>query len=278
LLLYSNVTNCSARAYEVQARWGAGRPLLSLSSKDVDRGRAALAAMGIPDNAWYVCVHARGAGYSRVDEHFHSHRNVEIDSYVAAMQEIVARGGRCIRMGDPTMEPLPDLPGVVDYARSPLRADWLDIFLCASCTLFLGCSSGLYVVASIFGRPTALANQTPLDCAYSPFPTDLAIPRMMLNADGSVMRMVDAFASGIASLRLTEQFQALGIGQMHNSSEEITQLAIEALDRQQGTVLDAPDDEQLQQRFRGYFKNGAYCWPPSSRISRDFLRRHRQDI
>lgn len=278
LLLYSNVTNCSARAFAVQGQWGKRRPLLSLSEADERRWRAALSQLGVPEGAWHVCFHARSEGYSPSDERFHSHRNVDIASYMPAIEEVIARGGWCIRMGDPTMEPLPPMRGVIDYAVSPFREDWLDVYLSATCRLFIGCTSGLYVLASIFGRPCALTNMAPLDCAYSPFPSDLSIPRMMARKDGTVMSLAEAFGSEVAGFRLTHQYLESGVSQIPNTDAEILELVRQALDEQEHGVSSLPDDEALQSRFRSHFKEGAYCWPPASRIGREYLRRHRHLI
>ena len=278
LLLYSNVTNCSARAFDVQRRWGARGPLLSLSQRDLERGRAALTQMGVPEGAWTVCIHARSEGYSPADERFHSHRNVDVGSYMLAVDEIVSRGGWCVRMGDATMPPLPPRRGVIDYAVSPFRSDWLDLFLCATCRLFVGCTSGLYVMAAIFGRPSALTNMAPLDCAYSPFLADLSIPRLVAGPDGSVIPIPEAFRSGVSGFRFTEQYTASGITQIANTDIEILELVRQALDQQEGARSSSPEDDALEERFRTHFRDGAYCWPPSSRIGREFLRRYRHLI
>lgn len=64
-------------------------------------------------------------------------------------------------MGDTTMEPLPFLPQVIDYAHHPLRSPRLDIILCARARCILGNTSGIFLVGSIFGVPSA-ANMVPM--------------------------------------------------------------------------------------------------------------------
>jgi len=76
-------------------------------------------------------------------------RNANISDYTDAMRAIVARGGWCIRVGDPTMRPLDPIPGVVDYARSSSKSDWMDLFLCARCRFFLGNTSGYSVLRDL---------------------------------------------------------------------------------------------------------------------------------
>ena len=158
---YSIVHRGAARNPDVIMRWADRGPLLYLSEAEIARGEAQLRALGIPEGAWFVCVHSREAGFKPVHDWAHSFRNSSILDYAEAMREIVARGGWCVRMGDATMQPLPPVPGVVDYPHSPSKSDWMDVFLCARCRFFLGNTSGLYIVAGIFGRPSALANKAP---------------------------------------------------------------------------------------------------------------------
>src|SRR5947209_10997494 len=148
---YASVMSGASPCYAIEAAWGERPPLLELNADHAARGEAALRQMGVPEGAWFVCVHARGAGYSPGDEHIQSYRNASITGYIPAMQEIVAGGGWCIRMGDPTMEPLPPMQNTIDYALSDFKSDWMDVFLCARARFFLGNNSGIYLVSSILG-------------------------------------------------------------------------------------------------------------------------------
>jgi len=82
-----NITK-SARAYVIQGQWGSRPPLLSLDESDRERGQRSLREMGLPDGAWFVCLHAREGGYSPGDEHRHSYRNVDIASFDQAVTSI----------------------------------------------------------------------------------------------------------------------------------------------------------------------------------------------
>ncbi len=178
---YCSVLRGAARTYDVQSRWADRAPIFHLSKAEIVRGEAQLRALGIPEGAWFVCVHSREGGYAPGHEWANSYRNTSITDYLEAMRAIVAHGGWCVRVGDPTMRPLDPMPGVVDYARSSSKSDWMDLFLCARCRFFLGNSSGLYGLAGIFGKPSALSNMTPLGSAYSPFPGDISIPKLMID-------------------------------------------------------------------------------------------------
>lgn len=271
-----NITT-SARAYEIQSKWNGRPPLLSLTEMHRERGREALRGMGLPDDAWFVCLHAREGGYSPVDEHHHSYRNVEISTYDRAIEDIVARGGWCIRMGDTSMRPMKEAPGVVDYALSEFRSDWLDIFLCASCRFFLGNNSGLFNVAGVFGRMSVLTNTVPIVCGYSPFPSDLSIPKDMI-LNGKRMTVRQCFSPEVGQFRLTPDFESAGISFVDNTTEQISALVREAFGRLDGTVTYTLEDELLQECMRDLIRPGQYCWQASSRIGRDYLRSRAHEL
>jgi putative glycosyltransferase (TIGR04372 family) len=264
----------TARCFAVYDRWGARPPLFELTGSDVAHRAKALAKLGLPAGAWFVCVHARGGGYSPSDEFAHSYRNVPIGDYGPAMDRIVERGGWCIRMGDPTMEPMPPKRNCIDYALSPLRSARLDVILPASCRFFLSCSSGLYNVAAMFGRPSALANTAPLAASYSQGVGDLSIPQRLRDAGGRAMSFDEIFASGAADLRITPEFVARGLVPTNVTPDEIADLASEMLDRLDGRAEYTPADEERQARFRTQFREGHYSFGAGSRIGRDYLRAH----
>ena len=259
---------------EILALWGSRPPLLELSESHRARGRAALAELGIPKDAWFVCVHSRDAGYSPGDEHVHGYRNSAIGSYALAMDAIVERGGWCIRVGGATMQPLGSRKGVVDYACSPLKSDWMDIFLSAECRFFLGNTSGLYVASYVFGVPAALANLTPLAHAYPLSGADLGIPKLLARPSGDIVPFAEILESPAANFMFTAEFESGGLENVDNTAGEIRDIAVEMMDRLDGAVTCTDEDARLQERFRVSFAEGRCETGPQSRIGRDFLRKY----
>lgn len=151
-------TDVGARAY---VAWDRDKrsPLINVSSELCQRGRAALNSMGMEKDAWFVAIHIRARGFhGEGSGSSQDHRNANITDYLGAIEMVTARGGWVIRMGDRSMPPLPDLPRVIDYARSPIKSDWMDVFLCGNARCYLGTTSGLANVAISFGTPCVLVN------------------------------------------------------------------------------------------------------------------------
>lgn len=271
---YASAIRKTCAAHGLYARWGDRPPLFRLTPRDRRFGEAQLRRMGVPAGAWFVCLHARAPGYSPRDESDHSYRNVDIEDYSLAIDAIVARGGWCIRLGDPSMPPMRPRPNVIDYALSPFQSARMDVFLGATCRFLLGCASGPCLIATLFGRPCVAVNLAPLSTAYSFGVEDIAIPQRVQLADGRIPSFQEVMTSSIANLRVTSEFEARGVTLIRNTPEEIRDVVLEMLERLDGrAVYDAADDAR-QDAFRALFTDGHYSYKAGSRIGRDFLRQH----
>jgi len=135
------------------------KSLIELSQFDNEKGLRILEELGIPTDSWYVCLHTRGSGYHREgNQSNQSHRNADLDDYIPAIKYIRENGGYVIRMGDISMEPAPKIRGLVDYAISKYKSEFMDSFLCATSRLFIGTTSGLTNAVISFNRPCVLVN------------------------------------------------------------------------------------------------------------------------
>jgi putative glycosyltransferase (TIGR04372 family) len=263
--------------FAIESEWGERPPLFTLKPDHATQGEACLRAMGIPKGAWFVCIHVREGGYSPSDQAHHSYRDADIRNYQPAIEEIVRRGGWCVRMGDATMTPLPPMPGLVDYAGSPLKSDLMDVFLCARCRFFLGTSSGLFLVSSAFGVPSALSNMAPLGCSYGHFRKDISIPKLYLSNDGRAIPFTRLMDQPAADFRWASLLAASGIQLQENTPDEILDLTREMLGRLGGSYVGTDGSEELQRAFRDLFSEINYSWRSPARIGDAFLRKH-QDL
>jgi putative glycosyltransferase (TIGR04372 family) len=216
----------------------------------------------------------RTPGYLReaTDSH-HRFRNASIETYLPAVERIVARGGWVVRIGDPSTPPLPPMRGVVDYAHSPLRADWMDVFLLGAARFFLCTTSGPWVIAHNFGTPVAMANQFPF--SERPFSgRDLFIPKLYRErGTDRLLGFAQAMNPPLRHQFWAATFERLGIDVVDNGAEEITELVEEMLARLDGRATYDAEDEALRARFDALATFEAYG--VGARLGRAFLRRHR---
>ena len=265
----------SQEIYRINAAWRGRPPLLVLLEADTAWSNERFAELGLPPGAWFACVHVREPGFSPADEAVHAYRNGDPQAMHAAMNEIVRRGGWCVRMGDPSMTPLQSMPCVIDYAHHPLRSERLDVLLCARARFFLGNTSGLSLVSTVFGVPSALANLIPL--SVRPFlATDIGIPKLLRSAGNDrTLSFAEILNSPVSDFRYAKQYVEAEIEIIDNSPEDILDLVREMLDRLDGCFEEDPEDECLRQQFGQLFRPGHYSYGAASRIGILFLRKYR---
>ncbi len=266
----------SDTAARAQLEWQKQRrePLLQISDEMSQGGRSVLKAMGLPDDAWFACLHVREAGFHlEGDMPAMDFRNADIASFQSAIDAIVARGGWVIRVGDPTMKKLPPQRHVIDYAHSEEKSDWMDVFLCASCRFFIGSTSGIYFVAASFGVPCVLVNWISI-CQRPWSVSDLYIPKLIWSNQGS--RLLTFEEQFEATLRWTlldgRRLLAKNLSCIDNTPDEIMAVVIEMLERLDGIPSASRTDLQNLQRFDEIsFCNGVLGRSP---ISPYFLKKH----
>jgi len=145
---------------------GRGYPMLDAYDRKFQHGDEAQTAManmrkhfGMTAFDRYVCLHMRDANTrGEKDGVGETVRNAGFANYLAAVKHITAQGLRVIRMGGPNVPELPELPGVVDYARSAFRSPLMDLHLVRNAQYFIGTTSGFAYVATSFDVPTVMVN------------------------------------------------------------------------------------------------------------------------
>ena len=261
-------------AYRIHAEWGDRPPVLRLSGEDDVWGSEMLARMGVPAGGWFVCVHTREPGFSPVDEELQRHRNSAIENAIPAMQEIVARGGWVIRIGDPTMQPLPPMPRLIDYAHHPLKSPRLDVVLCARARFILGNTSGIGLVGTVFGVPCALTNLIPVSTLWFNR-MDISIPKLIWSRRlGRYLRLDEIFVTAVANFHYASLYDDEEVKPVENSAQDILLLVTEMLDRLDGRWVDAPGDAELLAWAQALFKPEHHAFGSAARMAVSFLRQH----
>jgi putative glycosyltransferase (TIGR04372 family) len=270
---YVEAIDQTAAFPRIQEAWQGRPPLLRVSKDDRAHGQEQLRRWGLGKDDWFVCVHCREGGF--IVDPIHDFRNASIANFYAAMQLITSKGGWVIRLGDATMEKMPPMPRVIDYAVSPEKSERLDVFLAGSCRFFLGTSSGMSMLAGVFGVPCACANHAPVSVTLCYTPDDLGIPkRVYSRREQRLLTFTEVLASPIGNYRYQELYDKSELTCLENTPEEILELCREMFARVEGRWSETPEDEKLQQTFKSLFRPGHYSYGSRTRVGRDFLRRN----
>ena len=274
---YSIAINENAQYYAILKAWRDRRQdtVLWHRASEERRGRETMRKMGVPDDAWWVCFHCRSPGFSPVDDDEFMFRNSEVETYFPAVQAIVEAGGWAIRMGDPTMPPLPAMERVIDYAHSEHRSPFMDIFIAGSCRFFIGNTSGIILVPVAFGIPTVWTNIAPMS-AYAT-PGGIGIPKLVRSIkENRVLRFDEVMGSQISHFRYTHDFTEKDLECVDNAPDEIRDLTLEMLARVNGNDFESTaEDDELQEKMHALLRPGHYSYGTDGRVGRDFLRKHR---
>jgi putative glycosyltransferase (TIGR04372 family) len=241
------------RAWETSGR-GA---LLSFSQQELHRGSAYLRKLGVPENAWFVCLHQGPQ---------------DIAPYTSGVQLVTQRGGWVVRLGGSNDAPRPTMPRVVDHALQPDMGADLDIWLLGACRFFIGSQSELASVPPLFGTPCVLINWSP--AGRRPLSSrDVYIPKLY-NA-GSPRRLLtfgEIMAPPLGHASRYEHAPALELAPVANTADEIREVVEEMLERFDGTPRYSEHDEVLQSAFDAVAQSNV-CFG-GARAGRGFLRRH----
>lgn len=249
-------------------------PLLALEPEHVERGWDALGRLGVPRDAWFVCLHIRESGFWKEShDPANKTRDANILDYIQAIRLVAESGGWIIRVGDASMTPLPAMPGVVDYALSAERSDWMDVFLCAACRFLIGTNSALYHVSMSFGMPSVLTNWVPLNS--NPMQSrDLFIPKLLYSKKERRYLTFEETLRQPRDMWTGNYFASQRLEPVDNTAEQITDVVREALLRMQATQP-SQDEDQVALRRRYKELAEAHQIYGLARMGTTFLKQHR---
>lgn len=226
-----------------------------------------------------MCASRATQGITRA---LHGVLNGNIHDYLPGIDEVVRRGGWVIRMGDPSMSPLPPLPNVLDYCHSGIRSDWMDVFLAASSRFFIGTSSGVCYVAQNYGVPCVLTNWWPP--AQRPWQSgDIFVPKLIrpLESGGPALSLEQSLNEPFGYCNSVDYLgQKHGLTVQDNDPEDIRAAVAEMLDRLDGRAIYDQTDIAVRAHAETIYAAMAlklYDSPAAfgaAALARDFLRRN----
>ena len=237
-------------------------PQLSFLPEEQEVGRKILKQLGIGDQP-YVCLHNRTSDYLAAmfpsySFQYHHYRDCSIANYMMAADWLTTQGIYVVRLGQVASDPMvTDNPMIIDYTNDR-RTDFGDVYLPANCRFFLGNTAGIGVVATIFGRNLATANNVPFDMTP------------LLRGDLFIYKNIDIPFAQQLNLDI-HIFEANDIPVTENSSEQILGLAMEMAYRLSKVYDEKPHVAALRSTFRSLWKPNMRCFGTVADIGDQFL-------
>ena len=260
-----------ARSHQRWHKDGRG-PLLELPPDIAARGRALLQAAGVPRGAWFVALHVRDIAWKGLTAGMQAIRNADTAAYLPAITDITRRGGFVVRMGDPDAPPLPPLANVIDYCRSDIRSDWMDIFLMAR-SRFARFGVGPDLRSAALWRAGG-ADQLVAAGMRPWHASDIFLPKLPRRlADGRYLTLTETLREPLAYCHSPRYLATHeGVHVEDNDPELIRGAVAEMLLRLDGNAGHDADVAELRARAdRIYQGHGHFGM---ARLGTDFLRRH----
>jgi putative glycosyltransferase (TIGR04372 family) len=198
-----------------------------------DAFQSAMSAWGITSNEWYVCLHVREFGYHDQNVDLgNANRNSDLQNYLTAIEFVVSRGGRVIKMGSHRAPHAPALPGLIDYAHSEFKSEAMDIALIRHARFFIGTTSGLANVAISLGIPTAQVNC--ITTEFQPWTSSVRFAfKPVRDRKAELLTLSNLTSDKRWALATTQTMAYSGMTSAENSPEEIlaTVVEVDALSR-----------------------------------------------
>jgi len=237
-------------------------PQLSFLPSEHDAGKKILEQLGIYDTP-YVCIHNRTSDYLAEafplsNFRYHDYRDCSIQNYMMAADWLTTQGIYVVRMGQVASDPMvTDNPMIIDYTNDR-RTDFGDVYLPAHCKFFLGNTAGIWLIATIFGRNNATANNVPFDMTP------------LLQGDLYIYKNIDLPFDQQLDLGI-QAFEGSNIPVTENSAGQILQLAMEMTYRLGGVYDEKPHVAALRSKFLALWKPDMRCFGTVAEIGDQFI-------
>ena len=248
-------------ASRAQVAWAATKraPLVAIPQELRDRGRAKLRAAGVHAD-WFAAIHIREGGYHGDGPGTtRQHRSANVGDYLDAIARITARGGAVVRLGDRSMTPLGDIPGVFDYAHSDLKSAEMDLFLCAEARLFIGTTSGLTSAVQALGTPMLLVNCTSNDCQFWHDRTVFTVRPVYDRRNRRYLSLRETYRQPLQAMLIDGAVLTRHGLEIHaNRAEHISAAVQDTLDDLDGTSRPLREGGELLDRYRATLAENPY--------------------
>jgi putative glycosyltransferase (TIGR04372 family) len=256
---------------------------VSLSAEEMEEGRKRLIEIGINPGKPYVCLIVRDGGHYKskgdIESAGYELLNFDINDFSGVAEVLIESGFQVVRMGSGSERPFTCKPdGVVDYALSKNRSEFLDVYLAATCEFAVSTQTGPDAVCMLFRRPVLYVDVTRY-CQFF-FGSKLATwSPVRLQKNGCILNLSEVVNSEIAWFKDPNLFSKNGIYQQKSSKSELKEL-VRSYIRAQGSVDEGVLSVQsvvsrgFGERGRLHFGDVTACLAPdAARILGDWVIR-----
>lgn len=188
------------------------------------------------------------------DWDYHKYRDSEIEDYVSVSEFLAEEGFFVFRMGVKVNKRLMTKhPGVIDYAFSNLRSEFMDIYLSSICTFTISNGTGIDALSwACFRNPMILVSRAPFGYLSPLYSKVILLSKIHVSKEsGEKLSIFDIYSNNLAFLSRTKDFE--GFELLPNEDSEIKDAVIQML-RLIGSKWELTNNEKsFQNLFRNIF-------------------------
>lgn len=257
---FTDAENATAHDWLRSVGWQSGQPIICLLVRD-SQYLESMPGLGPQDS-----------GMPAGRWNYHSYRNSNIQTFIPAVEWLVAQGAFVLRMGK-AMKTTLEVPGAIDYSFLPSRSDFLDIWLFSNCSMCITTGTGPDLISLHAGRAVVAVNYLPLGL---PFIEGRAITaaKALYACNGIRLSLAETMR---ASFFKSEEYSQNGISIRDLSPDEILDIVKEGWQRFIGTWQETDYDRRAKKRFEQDLKESPHIAPaesihPDATLSSEWLR------
>ena len=140
-------------------------------------------------------------------------------------------------------------PNIIDYATSPDRSDFLDVYLISKSDFMISSNTGINEVAVLFRKPRLIIDFFDIPSLEHHFLKVMIIPKKYINLKtGNLVSFEEAFKKKLNHIHIIPKMNDLGYGLIDNDELEINQ-SVENFHKFKNNTLDLNEILQNQKNF-----------------------------
>lgn len=235
-------------------------PFLKFYENEHVAATETLKKIGIQKSDKYICLLIRSGAYNKNHPVWHyPERNADTSTYMKACLYLAEKGYFVLRMGKKVDDMLTlSHPKIIDYARSEIRSDFMDIYLSANCHFFITTGSGLDGIPQIFRKPILYTNYFVLPSVATWYPHYLFIFKNWLHK--KTKRML-TFQEQIyyfhanpdfvkrTGFHISDYVESNNLEFLNNTEDEILDAVEEMTTKLEGSWQESKEMELMQNKF-----------------------------
>jgi len=210
-------------------------PSIGFNKSEELIGKSLLKDFGLTESDKFICLTCRDSAYLEkempgMNWDYHNYRNGDIENFKEAAIYLAKQGFFIFRMGKHVEKSFNlNNSQIIDYANSPLRSDFMDIYLGAKCEFCITTQTGFDGVPHMFRKPLATITMPVGDGRVSNKKSLFITKKHICAITNKEITLKEIFTRGLGFVNTTKDYDEKKVILVDNSPIEIKEMVEEML-------------------------------------------------